>query len=59
MQKSEHSLVKDIGILVRNKVIAGDDGKLGIGDRLCNKSGVLILYHIIIAGYDKGWALYL
>ena len=53
MQKSENSFVKDFWILVGNEVIAGDDGKLGIGDRPCNKTGVLILDHIIIAGDDK------
>ena len=37
MQKSEHSLVKDFGILVGNEVIAGDYGKLGIGFTLVSK----------------------
>ena len=38
MQKSEHSLVKDFGILVGNEVIAGDYGKLGIGFTLVSKA---------------------
>ena len=59
IQKAEYSLVKDLGILVGNEVIAGNDGKLGRGNGFCNKSGMGIFYHIVIAGYDKGWRLYL
>ena len=59
MQKAEHRLIKGLGILVGDKMTTGNDGKLGIGDRLGNKSGVRVFYHIIIAGYDKGWRLYL
>ena len=58
-QEAEHSLVKDFGILVGDKMTTGNDGKLGIGNGFCNKSGMGIFYHIIIAGYDKGWRLYL
>ena len=56
-QEAEHRFVKGLGILVGNEVIAGNDGKLGIGDRLGNKSGMRIFYHIIIAGKDKGGTL--
>ena len=59
MQKSEYGLVKDFGIFVGYEVIAGNDGKLGIGNGFCNKSGMGIFYHVVIAGYDKGWRLYL
>ena len=59
MQKAEHRFVKGFGILVRDEVCARDDGELRIGDGACNKTGVRVFYHIIIAGYDKGWRLYL
>ena len=59
MQKAEHRLIKGLGILVGNEVIAGDYGELRIGDGACNKTGMLVFYHVVIAGYDKGWRLYL
>ena len=37
-QEAEHRLIKGIGILVGNEVIAGDYGKLGIGFTLVSKA---------------------
>ena len=59
MQEAEHSLVKGIGILVRDEMCARDDGELRIGDGACNKTGMLVFYHVVIACKDKGWRLYL
>ena len=58
-QEAEDRFVKGLGILVGNKMTTGNDGKLGIGNGSCNKTGMRIFYHVIIAGYDKGWRLYL
>ena len=58
-QEAEDRFVKGIGILVGDKMSAGDDGELRIWDGACNKTGMLFFYHVIIAGYDKGWRLYL
>ena len=56
-QEAEDRFVKGFGILVSDEMCARDDGKLGIGNGFCNKSGMRIFYHIIIAGYDKGGTL--
>ena len=58
-QEAEDRFVKGLGILVGDKMTTGNDGKLGIGNGFCNKTGMLFFYHVIIAGYDKGWTLYL
>ena len=58
-QEAEDRFVKGLGILVGDKMTTGNDGKLGIGDRFCNKTGMLVFYHVVIACKDKGWRLYL
>lgn len=57
MQEAEHRLIKDLGILVRDEMSAGDDGDFRIGDGARNKTGMLVFYHVVIAGKDEGGTL--
>ena len=57
MQEAEDRFVKGIGILVRDEMCARDDGELRIRDGARNKTGMLVFYHVVLAGKDKGGTL--